>query len=204
MAISTRNIAGRTYYEANGNLYASLDAAQAAMGIDNDRGTYAGPGAGLGGARRMKPGHAVRLGLRGPTRAQLGDLRGVVNPIKTSIGVATVTAAAAGTVTATTQVDQVLPAGCVLYVSGAAASLAALDGLATVLIDGQNIFLNSQTVPTDAINPQTQNAVGILIPKPITKSVGLSAVFNAAGSVRFWFAAPSIEIEQVLDTCDCD
>ena len=201
MAITTKTIAGRTYYEADGNLYATLSAAQNAMGVSADGGGYTTPGAALGGGRRMK---GARIGLRGPSRAQLGDLRGVVNPIKTSIGVATITAAAAGSVSATTQVDQVLPAGCVLYVSGSAAALAALDGVSTVLIDGQNIFLNSQTVPTDAINPQTQNAVGVLIPKPITKSVGLTAVFNAAGTVRFWFAAPSIEIEQVLDTCDCD
>lgn len=200
MAITTKTIAGKVYYEANGSLYSTLAAAQAAMGIEPDG--YSGPGASIGGPRRKIGG---RVGLRStPSRAALGDLRSVVNPIKTSIGVATLTAAAAGSVSTTTQVDQTLPAGCVLYVSGSTAGLAACDGITAVLIDGQNIFLNSQTVPTDAVNPNVQNAVGILIPRVVTKSITVTATFNAAGTVRAWFASPSLEIEQALDACDCD
>jgi hypothetical protein len=210
MAIQTKTIMGKTYYEANGDLYSTLTAAQAALGIDDEAAAraaarYNRPGTfGTMGPIRGKRGDRA-LNLRGTVgRQALGELRSVVSPIKTSIGVGTITAPAAGAAQVTTQVDQLIPAGCILYVSGAAAGLAACDGVTSVLIDGQNIFLNSQTVPTDAVNPNTQNAVGILIPKPITKSVTVAAVFNAAGTVRVWFASPSLEIEQALDACDCD
>jgi hypothetical protein len=209
MAIITKNLGGRVYYEYNGALYSSLTAAQAAAGIADEAAAKA--------AERPRP---AMFGVRGPLakrdgarlsnlrggvgRAALGELRSVVSPIKTAIGVATLTAAAAGSQTSNTQVDQILPAGCILYVSGSAAGLASLDGVTTILIDGQNIFLNSQTVPTDALNPSIHNAIGILIPKPITKSVSVTGVFNAAGTVRFWFSAPSLEIEQALDNCECD
>jgi hypothetical protein len=43
-----------------------------------------------------------------------------------------------------------------------------------------------------------------MIPRVITKSIQVTAAFNAAGTVRVWFSSPSLEIEQVLDTCDCD
>lgn len=197
--IETKTIAGKTFYYVDGEMFQSLAAARAAAGVRV--GIYdGGPGANLGGKRIGGVG-SLR---RGASRAALGDLRSVVSPVKTSIGVATLTAAAAGTVTQTTQVDQTLPAGCILYLSGSAAGLAACDGVTSVLVDGQNIFLNSQTVPTDAVNPTTQNAVGILIPRIITKSVTVAASFNAAGTVRAWFSAPSLEIEQALDACDCD
>ncbi len=210
MAIQTKIIAGRTYYEANGALYSTLAAAQEAVGIADEAAEraaarYNRPGTfGTMGPLKGKRGERA-LNLRGTVgRQALGDLRSVVSPIKTSIGVGTITAAAAGTAQVTTQVDQLIPAGCIMYVSGSAAGLAACDGVTSVLIDGQNIFLNSQTVPTDAVNPGVQNAVGILIPKPITKSVTVAATFNAAGTVRVWFASPSLEIEQALDACDCD
>lgn len=201
MAIQTRTIAGTVYYDFNGALYKTLEAAQAAAGIASQTGgAYLSPmhprsHKGLGGVGNLR---------RAPSRAALGDLRAVVSPVKTSIGVGALTAAAAGTVSTTIQVDQTLPAGCVLYLSGSVAGLAACDGVSSVLIDGQNIFLNSQIVPTDAVNPTTQNAVGILIPRVITKSVTVAASFNAAGTVRAWFASPSLEIEQALDACDCD
>jgi len=197
-SIETKTIAGKTFYYVDGVMYESLSAARKAAGVMV--GAYDGAGGHLGGKRLTGVG-SLR---RNVSRAALGDLRAVVSPVKTSIGVATLTAAAAGTVSQTTQVDQTLPAGCILYISGSAAGLAACDGVTSVLIDGQNIFLNSQTVPTDAVNPATQNAVGILIPRTITKSVTVAASFNAAGTVRAWFASPSLEIEQALDACDCD
>jgi hypothetical protein len=210
MAIQTKTIMGKTYYEADGNLYSTLAAAQAAVGIADEAAEraatrYNRPGTfGAMGPIRGKRGDRA-LNLRGTVgRKALGELRSVVSPIKTSIGVGTITAAAAGTFQVTTQVDQLIPAGCILYLSGSVAGLAACDGVTSVLIDGQNIFLNSQTVPTDAVNPNTHNAVGILIPKPITKSVTVAAAFNAAGTVRAWFASPSLEIEQALDSCECD
>lgn len=196
--IETKTIAGKTFYYVDGEMFQSLAAARQAAGVRV--GGYDGPGASMGG-RRIGGVGSLR---RGASRAALGDLRSVVSPVKTSIGVATLTAAAAGTVTQTTQVDQTLPAGCILYLSGSAAGLAACDGVTSVLVDGQNIFLNSQTVPTDAVNPTTQNAVGILIPRVITKSITVAATFNAAGTVRAWFSSPSLEIEQALDACDCD
>lgn len=135
-------------------------------------------------------------------RNVLGNLRGVVSPVKTLLAGTVNVHAAAGTVTATLTVQSAIPAGAQLYAAG----IDPTDQLVSVSVDGKNIFTGG-ALPGVAVNPTTTNenaAPGLLIPVPITTALTITTTASAARTISTYLVAPSIEIEAQLDACDCD
>lgn len=141
------------------------------------------------------------IGGRVP-RKVLGNLRGVVSPIKTVLAGPVIVHAAAGTVSTTLNVQSVIPAGAQLYVAG----IDPADQLVSVEADGKNIFTGGP-LPGPSVNPATTNenaAPGLLIPVAITTALRVTTQAAAARTHSSYLVAPSIEVEQALDACDCD
>jgi hypothetical protein len=141
------------------------------------------------------------IGGRVP-RKVLGNLRGVVSPIKTVLAGPPIVHAAAGTLGATLNVQSVIPAGAQLYIAG----IDPADQLISVEADGKNIFTGGP-LPGPAVNPNTTNenaAPGLLIPVAITTALRVTTQSAAARTHSPYLVAPSIEVEQALDACDCD
>ena len=141
------------------------------------------------------------LGSRIP-RAVLGNLRGVVSPVKTPIAGPVTVHAGAGTLASNLTVQNVIPAGAVLFVE----NLAVGERLDLVEIDGKNIFTGGP-IPASAVNPaivNTEAAPGLLIPIQINQQIRVTTTVAGAKTVSAYLVAPSLEVEAALDACDCD
>jgi len=142
-----------------------------------------------------KPMLARRLGGK-----RLALLRSVNNPVRTAMAGTVHTAAGAGTVKATLQVQGEVPAGAVLWIVPDAAT----DAISDVKPDGQSIYTGG-SVPVQAADAAYQNATGILIPRPINNTLEVAVDFSGAGSAVTWLETASLEVEQTLDAaCSCD
>ena len=194
--VEVRTVAGRSIFIYDGEVYGSRAEANMARAADVQS---------LGDG--MKP--RYRSGKRGPgllspntARSALGNLRGVVSPVKTVVAGPVQTHAAAGTLTSNITVQSPIPAGAILYVQG----LTANDTLDLIEVDGTNIFTGG-AVPLSALSPASANsdaAPGILIDRPINQSIRTTTTAGAAGVARSYLVCASLEVERRLDACDCD
>lgn len=196
--VEVRTVAGRSIFLYDGEVYNSRAEANMARAAD-----VAALSDGMKGSSRY------RSAKRGPgllspntARSALGNLRGVVSPVKTVVAGPVQTHAAAGTLTSTITVQSPIPAGAILYVQG----LTANDTLDLIEVDGTNIFTGG-AVPLSALSPASNNtdaAPGILIDRPINQSIRVTTTAGAAGVARSYLVCASLEVERRLDACDCD
>jgi hypothetical protein len=131
---------------------------------------------------------------------QAATARGALAEVKTPMGAGqAVLGAGPVTGSATVNVQNTIPAGSVLWISGLPAGSDTLD---SVLVDGVNVFTNG-AVASDLVDPSVFNGVGVLITRPISQTITWT-VSSAAGNaiVTGTLVAPSREVEDVLDAAD--
>ena len=195
---------GRLYHKPDGGSTtdrgAALEAHLADNALPGSRGRRGGPASGRthSGAGAYSHGDS-NMPLMSDYTDQIANevasqgiqTRESLSALKTPIGLIATVHPGAGAINTVTQVQQTIPAGSTLWITG----LAAGDTLDSVTIDGQGLFVMN---PLDSafVNPANQNAIGFFIEREITQTIAVQTTVAAATTARPVLYVRSIEFLQ--------